>query len=299
MGWVTPQYLMVAAPSLTPMNLARRFPCITAWSGWKAPAEPNFIWRSFEPSIVSKPSVYMGAASARLLRILLAPPSREAARTRCGAATMNVSPPWPSAALKTSAAEQLPRIARLGQSGAVDVRCRVEPRLVSPRVRSSFGESVGRTPAAPVRGPASDAGASAPRPSEAVRRARPERTRDRFLPAAEAASVAPQSALRAQAPGCEAVESLGPRRAEVGGGLRRDVERDALTVKGDLSKRISLSMTQPAPHLSSYIAAGLAPSRRAFGHRSAYAKRARRVPVLKAKRFAPFHESASPSQLSA
>ena len=32
---------------------------------------------------------------------------------------------------------------------------------------------------------------------------------------------------------------------DVGGGSRRNVERDALTGKGDLSKRISLSMTQP------------------------------------------------------
>jgi hypothetical protein len=37
-----------------------------------------------------------------------------------------------------------------------------------------------------------------------------------------------------------------------GGGLRRNVERDALTVKGALSKRISLSMTQPAPRTPFY-----------------------------------------------
>ena len=36
-------------------------------------------------------------------------------------------------------------------------------------------------------------------------------------------------------------------RQDVGGGPRRNVERDALTGKGDLSKRISPSMTQPAP----------------------------------------------------
>ena len=54
----------------------------------------------------------------------------------------------------------------------------------------------------------------------------------------------------------------------VGHGLRRNVERDALTVKGGLSKRISLSMTQPAPRLSSYIAIHLTPSRWALGLRS-------------------------------
>jgi hypothetical protein len=36
-------------------------------------------------------------------------------RRCCGAATTNVSPPWPSAAVKRSAAEQLPLIARLGE----------------------------------------------------------------------------------------------------------------------------------------------------------------------------------------
>ena len=47
-----------------------------------------------------------------------------------------------------------------------------------------------------------------------------------------------------------------------------DVERDALTVKGDLSKRISLSMTQPAPQLVSYTAVLLTHSGRALGLRS-------------------------------
>jgi hypothetical protein len=56
------------------------------------------------------------------------------------------------------------------------------------------------------------------------------------------------------------------------GRVALDVERDALTVKGDLSKRISLSMTQPAPQASSYIPVSLAPSRWAFGLRSASAK---------------------------
>ena len=85
----------------------------------------------------------------------------------------------------------------------------------------------------------------------------------------------------------------------VGHGLRRNVERDALTVKGDLPKRISLSMTQPGPRLSSYIAMRLAPTRWAFGLRSA----SRQVLGLrgfthrkrqKAKRLAPFCETASP-----
>jgi hypothetical protein len=46
-------------------------------------------------------------------------------------------------------------------------------------------------------------------------------------------------------------------RQEVGRGSRRNVERDALTGKGDLSKRISPSMTQPAPQASSYIVVSL------------------------------------------
>jgi hypothetical protein len=44
---------------------------------------------------------------------------------------------------------------------------------------------------------------------------------------------------------------------DVGRGSRRNVERDALTGKGDLSKRISPSMTQPAPQASSYIVVSL------------------------------------------
>jgi len=58
---------------------------------------------------------------------------------------------------------------------------------------------------------------------------------------------------------------------DVGSGSRRNVERDALTVKGDLSKRTSLSMTQPAPQASSYTVVSLAPTRWAFGLRSASA----------------------------
>jgi hypothetical protein len=63
----------------------------------------------------------------------------------------------------------------------------------------------------------------------------------------------------------------GRRPAELGGGLRRNVERDALTVKGDLSKRISLSMTQPAPRTRFYIALRFAPRPPAAIGRSGFA----------------------------
>jgi hypothetical protein len=78
-----------------------------------------------------------------------------------------------------------------------------------------------------------------------------------------------------------------------------DVERDALTVKGDLSKRISLSMTQPAPQASSYIPLSLGPSLWAFGLRSASAKCFLRVPRTHRKErkrsgSPPSDETASP-----
>lgn len=65
----------------------------------------------------------------------------------------------------------------------------------------------------------------------------------------------PQVLADPQSPWCASVEAaragpLGETRRRVA----RDVERDALTVKGALSKRISLSMTQPAPRIRFYIA---------------------------------------------
>lgn len=114
------------------------------------------------------------------------------------------------------------------------------------------------------------------------------------------------STKRAAHPGAAAIETMvratrldypmpaitnGLLVLDVGGGSRRNVERDALTVKGDQSKRTSLSMTQPAPQASSYTAASLPPSRRAFGLRSAPSStRVARVysQRQKAKRLAPF-----------
>jgi hypothetical protein len=84
---------------------------------------------------------------------------------------------------------------------------------------------------------------------------------------------------------------LPARLVEVGGGLRRNVERDALTVKGDLSKRISLSMTQPAPHcvLTSTTFSRLPDARLGFAAHPAMLS----WETLEAKRLAPFDDTAS------
>ena len=100
-GQPSPQLLMIAAPSLTRMNLARRSPCSTTSSAWKRPRRPNFSCKSFEPAIVSKPSVYMRARFGRAV----ARPSRR--QTRSGGSIPTDAPgrtaPTPRRRLESAA----------------------------------------------------------------------------------------------------------------------------------------------------------------------------------------------------
>jgi hypothetical protein len=86
--------------------------------------------------------------------------------------------------------------------------------------------------------------------------------------------------------------------AEMMGRVALDFERDALTVKGDLSKRISLSMTQPAPQRCLCIPPRFS---RLAGGRLGFAAPPGRPRVScssRAKRLAPFNETAPPWQAS-